>query len=160
MFPLWPKQTWHEGAWNQWEKKKTKLWTGGASVQTTRIQSGPLISCGFPKFSGSYHHTGTNTGELWTLRCFWQMRELSHLLTCGGVEERPGREGALSTSLSRRWIAHAAVIHHRGGKGAWLDVQSPRYPLKPKSESDTPIELPASFSPPTRTCSSQDYPPV
>ena len=68
-----------------------------------------------------------------TLRCVWQMRELSHLLTCGGVEER-SCGGALSTSLSRRWIAYAIAIYHWGGVGVWLVAQSPCYPLKNKSE--------------------------
>lgn len=56
-----------------------------------------------------------------TLCCSWQMRELSHLLTSEGARERPGRWGgrAVSTFLSRRWIAHAVAIYHskesRGG---------------------------------------------
>lgn len=110
--------------------------------------------CLLPKFS--------HKRALRTLRCSWQMRELSHLLTCGGVEEWPGRCGgrAVSTFPSRRWIAHAVAIYHwkesrgccgGGGGVAWLDVQSPCYPLKPKSAPGTSTELPASFSPQTGT---------
>lgn len=110
-------------------------------------------ACLLPNFSYEYAPR--------TLRCSWQMRELSHLLTCGGVEGRPGRGGgrAVSTSLSRRWIAHAVAIYHwrESGMevgGPWLDVQSPCYPLTPKSAPGTRTQPAASSGPRTRTRSS------
>lgn len=84
-----------------------------------------------------------------TLRCSWQMRELSHLLTCGGVGEWPGRWGgrAVSTFLSRRWIAHAVAIYHwkerRGGGVDWMfshpaTLWSPSQSLKRQQSSQHP----------------------
>lgn len=78
------------------------------NIQSCRLEMGAgvasSISLTFPKMFAHTSH--------WTLRCSWQMRELSHLLTCGGVGERPRRWGVLSTSLSRRWIAYAVAIYH------------------------------------------------
>lgn len=118
-----------------WTKKKKKK-----STQLGRLSRWPCVVrmrvCVCLKFSRgcmTTHTPNRTNAHSKTLRCFWQMRELSHLLTCGGVEER-SRSGALSTSLSRRWIACAKAIHHRGGVGVWLVAQSPCYPLKYKSE--------------------------
>lgn len=93
-----------------------------------------------PKFS---HRLASRT-----LRCSWQMRELSHLLTCGGVRERPGRWGgrAVSTFLSRRWIAHAVAIYHwkeRRGGVDWMfshpaTLWSPSQSLKRQRSSQHP----------------------
>lgn len=101
----------------------------------------------------SLRHTHTHGFQ--TLHCSWQMRELSHLLTCGGVEERPSR-GALSTSLSRRWIAHAVAIYHRGRGGRWLVAQSPSYPLNSKSELTHQSSSRPPSGPPARAGKSLD----
>lgn len=63
-----------------------------------------------------------------------------------------GKEGSVHFSkqeMNSSCCGHLSLERKKGGGG--LDVQSPCYPLKPKSEPETPTELPASFSPLTQT---------